>query len=150
MLTIEGVEAKLKDLQGNMAAVARAFGCSRQAVWKFVQGRQTLLAVQHDLREGMKDHAESALHAALLRGEAWAVCFFLKTQAKDRGYVERQEMTGRDGEPLHSQRSLAAQSRANFLRLAATLRERAEDDAARRNGQPGPGGATAGAADVGL
>jgi hypothetical protein len=45
----------------------------------------------------MKDNAESALYSAVLGGEAWAVCFYLKTQAKDRGYVERQEMTGKDG-----------------------------------------------------
>jgi hypothetical protein len=29
---------------------------------------------------------------AVLAGEAWAVCFYLKTQAKDRGYVERSEV----------------------------------------------------------
>jgi hypothetical protein len=32
-----------------------------------------------------------SLYSAVLRGEAWAVCFFLKTQARDRGYVERQD-----------------------------------------------------------
>src|SRR5262249_17341747 len=34
---------------------------------------------------------ENVLYEAALRGEAWAVCFYLKCQAKDRGYVERQE-----------------------------------------------------------
>jgi hypothetical protein len=37
----------------------------------------------------MLDNVESALYTAALAGEAWAVCFFLKTQGKARGYVER-------------------------------------------------------------
>jgi hypothetical protein len=87
-LTTETVEARLRELGGNLAAVARHFGVTRQAVWKFVQARPTLKAAADDVRESMKDHAESALHAAVLRGERWAVCFYLKTQAKDRGYIE--------------------------------------------------------------
>jgi hypothetical protein len=90
-LTAKEVEAKLQELCGNMAAVARYFGVTRQAVWDFVHRRARLQQVAADIREGMKDHAESSLYAAVLRGEAWAVCFFLKTQARDRGYTERQE-----------------------------------------------------------
>lgn len=90
-LTAEAVEAKLRELNGNMAAVGRFFGVTRQSVWEFVQNRAKLRKVSSDLREGMKDNAESALYASVLRGEAWAVCFFLKCQAKDRGYVERTE-----------------------------------------------------------
>ena len=48
----------------------------------------------------MLDNTESALYVAALRGEAWAVCFLLKTQGKSRGYVERAELTGKRGGPL--------------------------------------------------
>jgi hypothetical protein len=90
-ITSEGVAEKLKELHGNMAAVARVFGTSRNAVWSFVQHRPTLHKLVADVREAMKDNAESSLYSAVLRGEAWAVCFFLKAQARDRGYVERQD-----------------------------------------------------------
>src|SRR5258707_303610 len=93
-LTVENVEAKLREMNGNMAAVGRAFGVTRGAVWKFVQSHPNLKAATVDVREAMKDNAESALQKALLNGEAWAVCFFLKTQAKDRGYTERTETAG--------------------------------------------------------
>jgi hypothetical protein len=33
-------------------------------------------------------------------GNVTAIIFYLKTQAKDRGYVERQELTGADGGKL--------------------------------------------------
>ena len=44
--------------------------------------------------------AENSLFEAIRRGEAWAVCFYLKCMAKDRGYVERAELTGANGAPV--------------------------------------------------
>jgi hypothetical protein len=35
----------------------------------------------------------------VLAGEPWAVCFYLKCQAKDRGYIERTEHVGRSSDP---------------------------------------------------
>ena len=101
-LTIKAVADALEEKGGNFAAVARALGVSRVAVWKFVQKHDDLKQLAHDQREGMKDNAESSLHKAIMNGEAWAVCFFLKTQAKDRGYIERKEVTGKDGNDLPS------------------------------------------------
>jgi hypothetical protein len=90
-LKSDEVERKLKEVNGNFAAVGRALGVSRVAVWKFVRSRPALQAVATDLRETMKDNAESVLYAAVLAGEPWAIQFYLRTQAKDRGYVERTE-----------------------------------------------------------
>ena len=86
------VEQKLRELHGNMAAVGRHFGVTRTAVHNYVHKRPKLLAVLDEAREAMKDHAVSALHTAIFKGEAWAICFYLKTQAKDRGYIERTEL----------------------------------------------------------
>ena len=86
------VEVGLRKNGGNMAAVARALKVSRVAVKKFVDRRPALLEIVRDLREAHIDVAEEQLHAAVARGEAWAVCFFLKTQAKQRGYFERAEV----------------------------------------------------------
>lgn len=90
-LTPKAVAEQIARLRGNVAAVARAFGVTRQAAAEYIAKRPDLAGLLRDAREEMKDHGESALYAAVLSGEAWAVCFFLKTQAKDRGYVERQE-----------------------------------------------------------
>lgn len=83
------VAADIAALNGNLAAVAKKHGVSRQAVLKLTQKHQSLRGVLSDAREGMLDHAESSLFRAVLSGEAWAVCFFLKTQGKARGYLER-------------------------------------------------------------
>ena len=74
----------------------------RHHLHKIISRSEQLQQVVHDARQSMCDNAESALNRAVINGEAWAVCFTLKTQAKDRGYVERtqQEITGRDGGPI--------------------------------------------------
>jgi hypothetical protein len=85
------VADKLRELSGNISAVARAFRTTRQSVYSFIGRRPDLKAVVAESRETMKDNVESALYTAALRGDAWAVCFFLKCQAKDRGYVEHEK-----------------------------------------------------------
>jgi hypothetical protein len=96
----ETVATLLREHNGNLAAVGRSLKMTRGAVLAFVQKRPELAAICSESREAMKDHAESSLYRAVLAGEAWAVCFFLKTQARDRGYVERQEHAGANGAPL--------------------------------------------------
>lgn len=89
ILDAELVAAALAELQGNVAATAKRFGVARQSVQAIIDKRPSLQKVCHDAREGMLDHAESSLYRAVINGEAWAVCFFLKTQGKKRGYVEK-------------------------------------------------------------
>jgi hypothetical protein len=87
-LSCAGVAAGLKDLHGNLAGVAKRFGVSRQAVWLFIQRHASLQEVQREAKETMKDFGESALYGAVLRGEPWAVKWYLSTQARDRGYAD--------------------------------------------------------------
>ena len=48
----------------------------------------------------MLDNAESILYKKVLEGSTPELLFFLKTQGKRRGYVERSEVTGAEGGPL--------------------------------------------------
>lgn len=89
LLDPELVAAALAELSGNVAAVGKRFGGDRAAVAHLIAKRPALQRVTSDAREGMLDNAESSLYRAVLAGEAWAVCFFLKTQGRGRGYVER-------------------------------------------------------------
>lgn len=91
-LDSELVAGALADNGGNIAAVARRFGVSRSRVHELVMKRPMLQRILHDARESSLDHAESALMRAVLGGDAWAICFFLKTQGRTRGYIERQEI----------------------------------------------------------
>ena len=99
-LTVKALEAKLRELNGNMAAAGRHFGVTRSAVCHFIERHPTLRQVLTDCRESRIDVAESALDRAVLNGEGWAIGLTLKTIGKGRGYVERQEHTGKDGDPI--------------------------------------------------
>ena len=44
-----------------------------------------------DEREGLKDFAEGKLMQQIDGGNITAIIFYLKTQAKDRGYIEKVE-----------------------------------------------------------
>lgn len=46
-----------------------------------------------DVREAAIDYVERQLFAHMKRGSTAAVIFYLKTKAKHRGYVERQEVS---------------------------------------------------------
>ncbi|MBU2051246.1 MAG: hypothetical protein KKH61_20050, partial [Gammaproteobacteria bacterium] len=50
--------------------------------------------------EGLCDTSEVKLQQAVNGGEAWAVKYVLSTKGKGRGYVERSEITGADGEAI--------------------------------------------------
>lgn len=43
-----------------------------------------------------------------------SIIFFLKTKAKHRGYIERQEITGKDGDPLIQKYVLPDGTEINF------------------------------------
>lgn len=104
-LTVESCAAKLRELSGNVAAVARTFDVTRSSVYSFVNDHPELKAVLKEARETMKDNVESRLYADCLKDDPsyqTSRIFFLKTQAKDRGYIEKQEveMFGKDGGPI--------------------------------------------------
>ena len=92
---------KIQEAKGNVSAVARAFGVSRKTIYNYIERYATAQDALDDARETMLDNAESILYKKVLEGSTPELLFFLKTQGKRRGYVERNEVTGADGEALH-------------------------------------------------
>ena len=87
---------------GNLSVVSRALHVSRQTVYKFLSTHPTVQDALDEARERMIDNVESALYNQALGDNVTAQIFFLKTQGKKRGYVERQEheLSGPDGKPI--------------------------------------------------
>lgn len=92
----------LRDAQGMVAVAARSLGVSRQTVYNRMEKSAEVREAFEEAREFTTDRAETKLFEAIEKGEGWAVCFYLKCQAKDRGYIEKQqhEHSGKDGEPI--------------------------------------------------
>lgn len=90
----------IDEFTGNLSMVARKLGVSRTTLYKFMEDKPTVKAALDEAREKMVDNVESKLYSKALGGDTVAMIFFLKTQGKRRGYVERQEVTGADNGPL--------------------------------------------------
>jgi hypothetical protein len=117
--TVDQCGAALTDSMGNVAAAARGLHCDRSTLYDYIRRYPALAQIVTDARESLIDHAESALRAAVLERQGWAVCFTLKTLGRERGYVERieQEHRGPDGGPIEFTINLAG-PRAAALRAA--------------------------------
>lgn len=81
----------IRDLNGNLSGVARGFHVSRATLDGYVREHPDIRTAVDEARETMLDMAESSLYRRVLAGEGWAVMFFLKTQGRKRGYIERGE-----------------------------------------------------------
>lgn len=95
LLTPEKTRAQLIDAiresGGIIQGVAGSLGVTRQAIYKRIRGDKELEDELFAAREKFIDVAESVLQKKVTDGDNACLIFFLKTQAKKRGYVERQE-----------------------------------------------------------
>jgi hypothetical protein len=99
-LTAEQVAKAITDAHGIVAVAARALGVHRVTIERYVDKYPSVSIAKQQAREGIIDLAEGELYKAISRGELAAIFFLLKTIGKNRGYTERQEMTGADGGPV--------------------------------------------------
>lgn len=86
--------------KGVLAQAARLLNCDRQTVANYIDRHPTVKAAFDEANETTIDYVESQLLKQIGAGVPSSTIFFLKTKAKHRGYVERTEHTGKDGEPL--------------------------------------------------
>lgn len=86
--------------KGLISLAARRLGCSRQTIYNRAKRVQKVQQAIDDAREELVDIAELKLRDKIMDGEAWAVSLVLRTLGRNRGYVERQEVTGADGGPV--------------------------------------------------
>lgn len=104
--SIEQVAAALRHgfgLYAQAAAwIAKETGerCDRDTIAWYVAENPVLEELLAAIKGEMGDLAESRLFSAVHKGETWAVKYYLSTQCRDRGYVTRQETTGKDGGPV--------------------------------------------------
>ncbi len=88
------------EAKGLLTIAAAKSGIGYRTICRYVADYPSVKEAAHEAKEGLLDRAESKLYDAIDKGEAWAIAFFLKTQGKQRGYIERQEISGQDGKPF--------------------------------------------------
>ena len=111
---------------GNLTAAATKLGVTRQGVYDYID-RYKLQDVLDQSREKMADEAVGQLHRLVRDGTLGAVIFYLKTQAKSRGYTERIETTGKDGDAIEV-RQIKTDGRPALSELKAALSGNREEE----------------------
>jgi hypothetical protein len=103
-LSCKLVANRIEEKNGNIKSVARSLGWSRASIYRYIEKHPTLQDALHDARETMKDNVQSEFYRVCLDpnapGHVTAMIFFLKTQSKDRGFVERSELAGVEDNPV--------------------------------------------------
>ena len=94
-VTIAQIADAIRLAGGNLTAAARALGISRQALYARIYRSERLKAVVDEMREVTLDTVENCLLDRVKSGDTTAMIFWLKTQGKHRGWVERQEIDHR-------------------------------------------------------
>lgn len=93
------VEALERSL-GVVTTACRQAKVGRTTHYRWMEEDKEYRKAVHDLKSVALDFAESKLHAGIAEGNVTAIIFYLKTQGKRRGYVERQEIEVAEKKPL--------------------------------------------------
>jgi len=99
-------ESLLKSLEQSLGVVTVACkkaGIPRSTYYKWLNEDEAFAVEVRDIENVALDFAESQLHKQISQNNTSATIFYLKTKGKNRGYVERQEITGAEGMPTNFQ-----------------------------------------------
>ncbi len=88
----------LQETKGMITLAARYLGCDYRTMRRYINKYPSVAQAQKIERAKMGDAVELALYdEAVNKRNTAALIFLAKTQFKDRGYVERQEVAIPDG-----------------------------------------------------
>lgn len=90
----------IHESKGLLTLAAAKAGVTYWTVWKYSKDYPSVAKAVDESKESMLDLAEGKLYQEINKGNMTAIIFYLKTQGKRRGYIERSEVTGENGAPL--------------------------------------------------
>ena len=85
---------------GLVATTCRKVGISRSTYYKWRKDDSQFADKADEVKELQKDAVEALILKKMKDGDTAMLIFYAKTQMKDRGYVERTEIVGKDGADL--------------------------------------------------
>lgn len=85
---------------GLVATTCRKVGISRSTYYKWRKDDSQFADRADEVKELQKDAVEALILKKMKDGDTAMLIFYAKTQMKDRGYVERTEIVGKDGADL--------------------------------------------------
>lgn len=96
----ENFLTQLENSFGLVATTCRKAGISRSTYYKWRKEDTDFANKADEVKELQKDAVEALILKKMKDGDTAMLIFYAKTQMKDRGYVERTEVVGKDGADL--------------------------------------------------
>lgn len=85
---------------GIISTIAKRVGCDWTTARSIIDATPTLKAAYDNECEAVLDLAESILIKSIKEGDSADAKWYLTRKGRNRGYVERQEVTGANGGPI--------------------------------------------------
>ena len=98
--TKEQVEEAIKGSVGIMSTIAKRLDCNWRIAKKYCEKWECTKIALANENESIIDLAESKAFSLIKEGDAGMIKWFLSRKGKERGYTERQEITGAEGKDL--------------------------------------------------
>ena len=99
-VTAEQMIEAIREARGYVTKAADILGISRTSFYTYLKRYSTAQQALDDVRVRRHEFVENKLMQAIDEGNLTAIIFYLKTQGKHLGYVERQEYAGPDGNEI--------------------------------------------------
>ena len=80
----------------NVSATCKTNDISRTTWYEWIKDYEWFAKEVENIKEDTKDFVEGKLMQNISSGKEASIFFYLKTQAKDRGYIERTEVINKD------------------------------------------------------
>ena len=90
--TLKQIKEAIEKAGGFISVACKSLGCTRMTVYNYMEKYPELKEVVSDIREHYLDIAEATLIQKIKKGNTPELLFYLKTQGKNRGYVEKQQI----------------------------------------------------------
>lgn len=113
----------LKETQGLLTIAAVKAGISYTTINRYVADYPSVKAAAQEAKERMLDFAESKLYNKIKNNDNICIIFYLKTQGKARGYIERTDIGNPQGEAFRVDHDPKGTLIAELTRFAARTGE---------------------------
>ena len=90
--SLEQIKDAITKAGGFITIACKSLGCTRKTIYNYLEKYPELKEVVADIREHYLDIAEASLIQKVKDGNTPELLFYLKTQGKKRGYVEKQQI----------------------------------------------------------
>jgi len=137
-IKVQTILDAIPDSGGNLTLIARRANCHRDTIHNMIKRHDSVkAAIELEQEETIDALENKALKLALEENDKTMIIFILKNsrEGKRRGWGERQEITGKDSDPIQVEDVTDTRAKLATLLNRGAARTGANGDSVQANGQ---------------